>query len=69
MKPIRIGEGIPRIIGTSVTSRWGSDINAGSFLQLCIGIKAWCEKAVHVHMFKNEKNHGILQIEISKCLQ
>ena len=71
MRPIDIGEVIPRIVGKAITSCLRSDIiNANGNLQLGTWTRSRCEIAVHASasMFEDEENHGILQKDSSNML-
>ena len=70
LRPIGIGEVLHRIMGKSVMSVLKQDIiEAAGYEQLCTGIEAGCEVAIHAvrDMFEHEDTHGYIQIDANNA--
>lgn len=70
LRPIGIGEVLRRIMGKSVMAILKRDvIESAGYEQLCAGIEAGCEVAIHVvrEMFSQDDTHGFIQVDASNA--
>ena len=66
VRPIGIGETLRRIIGKAVMTVVGADVQeACGALQVCAGVEAGCEAAIHMTrcMFQDEECEGVLLVD------